>query len=539
MSQRAPKSTSSENSGQTRVRRVYSEDSAAGSRAQESRSSSLSAGTSQRSSSSGNARRSSSRSSSSSGRQPQNRYSHSDSGRRSYQQTSASQGYSRKEQPRRARRKKKRSFAGLAVVIIVLILIGGGVCGYIFAIKPAMEEARIALAERAAYEEKKARPIPALPAIAETAVIGATGDTLLHNSVLSGAWNGSEYDFTESFKAVAPYWSELDYMIANLEVTLGGEEYGDFSGYPSFNAPDTIVRDLKSAGVDMLLTANNHSYDTGAWGFLRTQEVIDDYELDRIGTRLDENTSYVLIKDINGIRFGFTCFTYDTREDPYDQKSLNGTKMSDETEDLVNSFCYSDLNSFYADAWNQVTEMWNADCDVTVFFIHWGNEYQDYPNDTQKEIAQTLADMGIDLIIGGHPHVIQEFETLKGGGGNTTYCLYSMGNMISSQRKAIMNEDDYRGYTEDGLVMEFSYEKLNNGTVRMSGLNVLPTWVDQRDDGVFEVVPLDAGVPSSQWDTAYTESAIASYNRTLGRVGEGYIEARRSFYMPEIAQSLQ
>ena len=133
---------------------------------------------------------------------------------------------------------------------------------------------------------------------------------------------------------------------------------------------------------------------------------------------------------------------------------------------------------------------------------------------------------GVDVIIGGHPHVIQKFSVLNAENGNQTLCLYSMGNTISSQRKAIMNEDDYRGYTEDGLTISFKYIKFNNGKIKLQEVYILPTWVDVMDDGTYTIVPLEQNLIVDKWQTRSRSEAIASYNRTLGRIGEDYLTLR-------------
>lgn len=365
-------------------------------------------------------------------------------------------------------------------------------------------------------------PGPPQPAVESTATIAATGDILLHDSVLEGARVEGGYDFTDTFANVAGYWGSYDYMIANLEVPCGGEESGEYRGYPSFNAPDEIIGGLKDAGVDMLLTANNHAYDCGEYGLSRTQDVIKKEGLDYVGTRQNSSDSYVLTKEINGIKFGFACYTYDTRQEPEDHKSINGISMSDESVDLINSFTYADLDWLYGSIESDLKTMKAADCDVTVFFMHWGEEYQDNPNERQTEIAQKMADLGVDLIIGGHPHVIQEFNVLAGAGGNATLCLYSMGNAISAQRKEVMVPEEPRGYTEDGLTISVSYEKFNNGKIKLTDVYVLPTWVDQKSDGSYSVVALDQSMLTDRWQTVSLSDAKDSYNRTLERLGPAY-----------------
>ncbi|MCF0142410.1 MAG: CapA family protein [Parasporobacterium sp.] len=423
--------------------------------------------------------------------------------------------------------KKKKSKAGpiIAIILAVLIIAAAVVAVFVLDVFHMKENAGADTQPTEAAESSLAGP-PA-PAIAGTASIGATGDILLHDSVLAGANYGDYYDFSGQFAAAAPYWSQYDIMVANLEVTCGGPETGEYRGYPTFNAPDQIVTDLKNAGVDCLLTCNNHAYDTGEYGFYRTLDVISENGLDYLGTRKNTDESYVRIKDVNGIKIGMVAYTYDTREYPDEQKSLNGNVLSDEASDCVNSFCYSDKEAFYAKAAEAAAEMTNAGCDVKVFFIHWGYEYMDYPAEDQQEMAQRVADLGADIIIGGHPHVIQEFATLDRADGGKTYCLYSMGNTLSAQRRALMNEDDYRGYTEDGLVFSVSYVKFNNGKVKLKEVSVLPMWVEERSEIGYAVVTMDSNEPVGNWPAYDTYSAMESYNRTMGRIGEEYYEVRK------------
>lgn len=383
------------------------------------------------------------------------------------------------------------------------------------------------------------KPGPPSPAVASTATIAATGDILTHDSVLNGARAEGGFDFTESFAGVAGYWGSYDYMIANLEVPCGGEESGDYRGYPSFNAPDDIVLDLAAAGVDMFLTANNHAYDAGEYGMLRTQDVIKQAGLDYVGTRQSTNDSYVLIKDINNIRFGFACYTYDTRQNPDDHKSLNGITMSDTAVDLINSFTYSNLDGLLTSIAGDLETMKAEKCDVTVFFMHWGNEYQDNPDDAQMYIAQSMCDLGVDVIIGGHPHVIQQTQILNSANGHATFCLYSMGNAISSQRKEIMVPEEPRGYTEDGLTISITYEKFNNGKMRLKDVYILPTWVDQRRDGVYSIVALDQDMLTDRWQTVSLSDAKDSYNRTMERLGEAYPWLRDYLGQPPVKSYIE
>lgn len=452
------------------------------------------------------------------------------SGRRPAQYSSQNRrpsgNYNRRPSAKR-RRRKSNTGKVLAVLFIIVLLAAGAFAVWKTGILNPVEEV-----------VEDIRPVPDLPKVISTATIGATGDILLHTPVLNAhqTWDG--YDFTYTFSNVSPIYKQADLMFANFEITLGGPDYGDYTGYPVFNSPDEIATALKNAGVDICLTANNHTNDTGYYGMMRTLEVLDSNGLEHLGTRKTTDEHYLMVKNVNGIRLGMICYTYDTREYTDGVKSLNGGILSDEAEQKVNTFSYEYLDEFYADIQHQLDNMDMLNCDAKVVFLHWGTEYQDYPNADQNGIAQKLCEMGVDVIIGGHPHVIQQFETLTSSTGHETICLYSMGNELSNQRVDLMEaEDGGRGYTEDGLVIQVTFNKFNNGKVKIGAVNIVPTWV-QLDGLGYQIIGMPGSDPWS-WGSNDTYSAIASYNRTIGRVGADYINYREQKHQDAIVEHIE
>ena len=410
------------------------------------------------------------------------------------------------------RKQKRRKGKPGIILIIVLVLIAAVVAVlFLRKDKEPEEDTRIILED---------------PRIESSLTIGATGDILIHSPIIDSVYYGGGYDFSDCFRLVAPYYSQPDIMIANLEVTCGGEEAGAYSGYPTFNCPDNIIPTLKNAGVDLLLTANNHSYDTGYAGMIRTLDLITENGLEYLGTRKNTGEHFIIVKEVNGIKIGMINFTYDTRQYPDDQKSLNGIPMLGEAEDLVSSFCYEDLEELYRNVKDAMHQMNMLGVDSKIVFIHWGNEYQDDPNWVQEEIAQEICELGADVIIGGHPHVIQRYDTLTASNGHQTLCLYSMGNELSNQRASLMDEDGNRGYTEDGLIFEVTYSKFNNRKVKITGLKIVPTWVERT--GSYSIVALDDQTDPYSWGADNTGAALSSYERTIGRLGWGYNAFRAS-----------
>lgn len=378
------------------------------------------------------------------------------------------------------------------------------------------------------------------PHAVATAKIGSSGDILIHRPVLASAQTSSGYDFSSILTRISPYFSAYDYMVANLEVPCGGTEGGEYRGYPTFNCPDQILDAFKAGGLDLFLTANNHAYDTGFKGLLRTQEVIKQRGVDYTGTRDSADGPTYIIKDINGIKIGFACYTYETKSAVAGRKALNGILMSAEASELVNTFNYNNLDAFYSKAKTDYDKMISEGADAVIFYMHWGNEYQRVVTKQQTAMAQKLADIGVDVIVGGHPHTVQPFDVLKGEKGNETVCIYSVGNLVSNQRKALMDSDGHSGHTEDGMIFEVEFEKWSNGETKIKSLNILPLWVNLKTVGgkrVYEIAPLDLSV--ANWSElglsgGALNEAKASYNRTMKLVGEPLNEYRESLGLEKV-----
>ncbi len=391
-------------------------------------------------------------------------------------------------------------------------------------------------------EEKEALPSqPITPYVVSTASIGVTGDILIHEPIYNAARGADgNYDFTENYQYITPYFQKYDCMVANLEVTLGG---GKPSSYPCFSCPDSIVDALKGAGVDLLLTANNHSYDTRTAGLKRTVQVVREKGLEYLGTRDNTEESFYKVKQVKDVKVGMACFTYSTVNNS-GVKALNGITLNRDAFDLVSNFDPNRLEEFYAEAERAVAELKNGGADVLMFYIHWGYEYRYVPSDHQKKMAQKLCELGVDVIVGGHPHVIQPFETITAENGNQTLCIYSTGNAISNQRKALMNSDNHSGHTEDGMVFGVTYEKWSDGSVRLKEIEILPTWVIREYRGgkmVYQIIPLDTAI--ADWKSfglsdATLKEAKASYNRTLELVGTGLNAARVKLTLSEMPLSV-
>ena len=372
-------------------------------------------------------------------------------------------------------------------------------------------------------------------AVPETyATVISTGDIMVHSTQLTGAKTSSgEYDFSAFFKETEPYFKAADLAVANLEVTFGGTESGQYSGYPVFNTPDSLADTIKSSGLNFLITANNHAYDTGLYGLKRTAQVLKQRGIEFIGTRETTDDPIYAVKEINGIKIGFANFTYETSGKTAGRKYLNGAIIAEEANDLINSFSYDRIDEFYATSANMISEMKSGGADYIVFYMHWGNEYKLSPDTWQKTIAQKLSNLGVNMIIGSHPHVIEPVELIRSEDGeSTTVCIYSMGNCVSNQRQEIMDSCP-TGHTEDGVLFSFTLKKDKNG-VTLNSLDLIPTWVNKYKGGsgyLYTVYPLESAQDGSakySLDSAAAAKAAKSFERTKAIVAAGLTECQQA-----------
>lgn len=351
----------------------------------------------------------------------------------------------------------------------------------------------------------------------KTIEVVATGDFLIHKEILETQYNAENniYDFKNTIQYVKNYLDDADLAIANLEGTLSGIENYGYSGYPSFNAPDELADAMKWAGVDVVNNMNNHSLDRDVRGFNRTREVLKDRNFDIIGTRGDTNENRYIIKDVDGIKIGIISYSY-TMTAEGGARGLNGAVIPQDMYPLMNTFREDSLDSDLQNMKEQINEMRSKGAEVVIFYMHWGDEYELEPNNTQKKMAQFLADEKVDIIFGTHPHSLQPIDILKSSDGTKeTAVIYSMGNFLSSQR----TERIQNPYTEDGVIVSVKISKnIDKHEIKVEYPTYIPTWVNWygKDGKLFyEVVP--ATINNAEYLTEEGKvRVVESFNRTKG-----------------------
>ena len=241
--------------------------------------------------------------------------------------------------------------------------------------------------------------------------LGMVGDALYHTGCFTdGRQSDGSYNFDSQLEDIAPIISEYDLAYYNQESILGGTSLG-LSSYPTFNSPQEVGDAYVKAGFDLVSLANNHTLDKGEKGVLKSAEYWKTQNVMTAGSydsQEDRNRSHIGEK--NGITYAFFAYTDTT----------NGIAVPTGKEYLVNVF---DEDTAKADI-----ESVKDQVDIVIVSMHWGVEYTHTPTETQRQEAEFLASLGVDIIIGSHPHVVQPIEHI-----GDTVVIYSLGNLISGQ----------------------------------------------------------------------------------------------------------
>ena len=310
----------------------------------------------------------------------------------------------------------------------------------------------------------------------ETIELAMIGDVLLHTEL-------AVYDdFSPSFAPVEPYLLKPDYLIANQESLPIASKFG-ISGYPQFSSPDYLVTDLQEAGVDMLNLANNHAVDKWEDGLALAIENIENANIPYVGAyKSAEDRATHRIVEVKGIKIGVVSYTYGT----------NGLVLPEGSPYIVN---YIDIEQMT----KEVEEL-KPLVDVTVAMIHWGAEYVTKHNENQAYIAMMMNQAGVDIIFGGHPHVLQPYEKIVNGAGQETHVFYSLGNFFA---RTITSKE-----SNIGAIGSFEITK-EGETITIDKPKIIATsLLKDNADGRYKVYPLAEVQDRSVRDLMWVQNVV-------------------------------
>lgn len=307
----------------------------------------------------------------------------------------------------------KISFIGSCVVLVILLLLFNQM-DYAMIRKPARDAARAAAAAKEAEEKAAKTPV------VSTASVIAVGDNLYHGSLLeSGQYDSGIWNYDHIYANVLDEIQAADIAIIDQETVLTSD-HDSISSYPSFATPTEVGDAIIKAGFDVVESATNHIDDYGYDFMAQTFEYwkTNHPDIPVLGiheTQEDRDTIKTL--EINGITVAFLDYTYGT----------NNSGAGEGREYMIDIFDKDQVASDIQKA--------KKISDCIIFIAHWGTEDEPMPNEYEKQWAAFLLQQGVDVIIGGHPHVLQPYGRISDDQGNSASIFYSLGNFVSTQQE--------------------------------------------------------------------------------------------------------
>ena len=420
----------------------------------------------------------------------------------------------REEQRKRRKKQRRRLRLGLAAAVIVL----GLACGAIFYfVQGTPESADVSL-----QSLPVATTAPATEPTEQTRSrwdhvttvhIRAAGDLNITDSVVDSGLAGNGYDYTRAFQDVASTLSSADLTLMNLEGNACGEPYG--TGTTS--APNRLLTALRSCGVDILQMANSCTINNGLIGLNSTLQAIRAAGIEPVGAYASsaefKRSKGYTICNVQGIRIAVVAFT----------KGVGGMGLPEGSEDCVN-LLYTDYESTYrnvnTDGITQILKNAKSENpDFIIAMVHWGSENNDTISKTQESIIRLLQRNGVGLILGTHPHLVQEIAYDESAG---TLVAYSLGDFYG---------DGTRGGTNYSIILDVEITKdSERKTTKVTGYSYTPIYTVTRAqtvDGHQRVVRIEQAMQAYDGnfvdkftsacydDMAYSLKRIAS--RTSGK----------------------
>ena len=329
--------------------------------------------------------------------------------------------------------------------------------------------------------------------------LAAAGDLNVTDKVVWSGQSGTVYDYTNAFMDVAPILSEADLALLNFEGNLYGQPYG--SG--TMSAPQELMVALKNAGIDVVQMANTTAIYNGISGLQTTLANIRAAGIEPVGAystnnEFAKNNGYTIC-EVQGLKIAMVAFT----------KGFGGLGLPAGSEDCVNLLYedyYENYETLNSNKINKVLKAVSAEKpDLIIGLLHWGSEYNDAISDTQKKIANLMKKNGVDVIIGTHPHLVQEIEYDETTG---FLCAYSLGDFFG---------DGSRSGTAYSIILDLEITKnYDTGETRVTGFEYTPIYTLQETDcpdNQRRVVRLETAMTA--YDVNFVDKIIESCNENM------------------------
>ena len=366
------------------------------------------------------------------------------------------------------KRRRKIRIDKICIFIVILVIISGGIYyGYnkLFVIDNSNNDN-----ENNITEEDKSYSIDLL----------MVGDVLIHDRLYTSMKTSDGYDFRPALTYIKDIVKDYDLAYYNQETILGGSEIG-LSSYPSFNSPYEVGDAMIDAGFNLVSLATNHTLDRGEKAITNSINYWNGKnDVLTAGSYLSsEDRNKINIREVNNITYTMLNYTYGT----------NGIKVPSGKDYLVNVWPCNGSNPSYDSEYQEYKKIVKEDIervrgkvDLLIVAMHWGVEYTHTPTAYQIDMANYLESLGVNIIIGTHPHVVMPVTYI-----NDTLVIYSLGNFLSAQ------ETNYDYNTTVGLLSTIKITKYidkdNNSSIKLSDINHELVYTYSKNNNDYKVIP--------------------------------------------------
>lgn len=309
--------------------------------------------------------------------------------------------------------KKKLLLSFIPVIVAVAVIVSFAIAGN----QTKKSDAKNPTATTGASVVNSTEPTEK-KTINSSVTLVAVGDNLIHNTLISaGEQDDGSLDYSSLYANIKPEIEKADIAIIDQETILGGSSF-EYTGYPIFNSPWEVGDAAIAAGFDVFNCATNHTMDKGYEGIEKEIEFFSSKnDVVQLGVNSSEQDyNKITYYEKNGITFSLLNYTYGT----------NGIPLPQDKPWCVNMLDKEKVTKDIKEA--------RANSDVVIVFPHWGTEYSFDVSDYQREFTKLFSSLGVDIVIGCHPHVIEPVEWVTNEStGKKMLVYYSLGNFISHQ----------------------------------------------------------------------------------------------------------
>ena len=355
------------------------------------------------------------------------------------------------------------------------------------------------------------------------------GDLLLLEDQVKRGWTGNGYDFSDVFEYAKPYIESADYAIGVFEGPMAGKKAGySSSNYDDgkelwLNFPDEFATSVKNTGFDLVTTANNHLLDRGLDGAIRTLDVLDEIGLDHTGSYRNEEekrNNRVKIVTVEGVRMAILSYTYGT--------NIDNQKLTEGAWSFLSSVASGTSGETFEKQKDQVRkdflEAKALEPDLIIVLPHWGEQFDNQINREQDVWCNIYKELGADIILGDHAHVVQPV-VIENYGGRDIFCAYCPGNFANI----------YREKQGDTSMLVDVY--IDRTTKKIIGGSIVPLYTQATLTGNYRALPVHEIVCNdslraqlSTDDYLRANSSIATITRVVFKESMDIFSATKRYF---------